>query len=273
MSNCETSFSLSDGWDYASGVDTSIPAAPAYREPLVETSRAAQQSGPYSTGRRRKRAYELVRQTLGETGTALASAVETRDHYTGSHQNRVARLACAIAQEMSLPEDLIEGVRMAAQIHDIGKLAVPSEVFNKTGQLRKPEWRLIRCHTRIGHRILKSIQFLRPVPSIVHQHHERLDGSGYPSGLRSGSILLEARILSVADVVEAMASHRPYRPALGIKAALQEIDRNRGKLYDPEAVDSCLRVFSRHQFSLLGSHASTNVDKARLGMARVMDIM
>jgi len=253
VSNSETFFSVSDSWDHSSGMSASIPAAPAYSEALVENSRTVVRTDRYSAVRTRKREYELVRQTLGETVTALASAVETRDRYTGGHQNRVARLACAISQEMSLPEDLIEGVRMAAQIHDIGKLAVPSEVLGKPGQLTEQEWELIRCHPRIGHGILKAIRFLRPVPTIVHQHHERLDGSGYPSGLRSGSILLEARILSVADVVEAMTSHRPYRPALGIKAALEEIHENRGKLYDREAVDSCLRVFSRHSFSHLVS--------------------
>ena len=253
VSDSETFFSVSDSWDNSIGVNTSIPAAPAYSEAVMEGSRAAQRSDRHSAVRKRKREYELVRQTLGGTVTALASAVATRDRYTGGHQKRVARLACAISQEMSLPEDLIEGVRMAAQIHDIGKLAVPSEVLGKPGQLTEQEWVLIRCHPRIGHGILKSIRFLRPVPTIVHQHHERLDGSGYPSGLRSGSILLEARILGVADVVEAMASHRPYRPALGIKAALEEIHENRGKLYDREAVDSCLQVFSRRSFPLLVS--------------------
>ena len=252
-SDNETFFSMSEGWDHSTGVNTSIPAAPAHREALVESSRAAQRRDSQCTVQTRKREYELVRQTLGETVTALASAVETRDQYTAGHQNRVARLACAISQEMSLPKDLIEGVKMAAQIHDIGKLAIPSEVLGKPGQLSEQEWALIQCHPGVGYSILKSIRFLWPVPTIVHQHHERLDGSGYPSGLRSGSILLEARILSVADVVEAMTSHRPYRPALGIKAALEEIHENRGKLYDREAVDSCLRVFSRHSFSLLVS--------------------
>ena len=142
---------------------------------------------------------------------------------------------------------------MAAQIHDIGKLAIPSDVLGKPGRLSDQEWELIKSHPSAGHSILKAIRFLWPVSTIVHQHHERLDGSGYPSGLRSGSILLEARILSVADVVEAMASHRPYRPALGIEAALEEIHKNRGKLYDREAVDSCLRLFTRRSFCLPAS--------------------
>jgi len=154
---------------------------------------------------------------------------------------------------MALPEDRVECVRMAAEIHDIGKLAIPREVLRNPEQLSEQERALIQRHPRAGFRILKAIRFLWPVSTIVHQHHERLDGSGYPCGLRSESILLEARILSVADVVEAMASHRPYRPALGIEAALEEIHENRGKLYDREAVDSCLRVFSGRSFSLLGS--------------------
>ena len=172
-----------------------------------------------------------------------------RDPYTGSHQRRVTQLACAIANEMALSEEQIEGLRMAGLIHDIGKISIPAEVLSKPGPLSDIEYGLIQAHPRIGHGILKDTDFPWPLADIVLQHHERLDGSGYPQGLLSEEIMLEARILAVADVVEATASHRPYRPARGIDQALEEISQNRGVLYDPEVVGACLKLFTEDGFT------------------------
>lgn len=183
---------------------------------------------------------------VDETVEALASAVETRDLYTASHQRRVASLACAIAREMGgIGADQMKGIRTAAILHDIGKLHVPFELLNNPGHLTDIEFALIKNHPQSGYDILKNIEFPWPVARIVQQHHEHLDGSGYPAGLKGDSILLEACIIGVADVVEAMSSHRPYRPAKGIKAALQEITKGRGSLYDPKAVDVCLALFGK----------------------------
>jgi PAS domain S-box-containing protein len=205
----------------------------------------------------RKKAEEELKQslvklqkTLEGTIHALASAVEMRDPYTAGHQRRVTQLACAIAQEMGLPEEQIEGIHMAGQIHDIGKINVPAEILSKPGTLNGLEFGLIKTHPLVGHDILNgSLEFPWPVAQIVLQHHERMDGSGYPQGLSGEEILLEARILAVADVVEAMASHRPYRSARGIDEALEEISRNRGILYDPEVVDACLKLFTEKGFA------------------------
>jgi len=189
---------------------------------------------------------------VDETVEALASAVETRDLYTASHQRRVAALAYAIAREMGgIGADQMKGIRTAAILHDIGKLRVPFELLNNPGHLTDIELELIKRHPQAGCDILKNIEFPWPVARTVQQHHERLDGSGYPAGLRGDSILLEARIIGVADVVESMSSHRPYRPGKGINAALQEITRARGSFYDPEAVDACLALF-RKGFVLSG---------------------
>jgi PAS domain S-box-containing protein/putative nucleotidyltransferase with HDIG domain len=177
------------------------------------------------------------------TVQALAQATETRDPYTAGHQNRVARLALAIAEELQLDEGDIDGIRMAGLVHDIGKIQVPAEILSKPGELTETEFNLIKAHTQIGYDILKTIEFPFPVAKTVLQHHERLDGSGYPSGLKGEQILLGARILAVSDVVEAMASYRPYRPALGLDKALEEILRYKGTLYDEQVVDACLNVF------------------------------
>jgi PAS domain S-box-containing protein/putative nucleotidyltransferase with HDIG domain len=193
--------------------------------------------------------FEKLQRTLKETVIALTSAVEIRDPYTAGHQRRVTRLACAIAEEIGLPEEQIEGLRVAGLIHDIGKINVPAEILSKPGRLTDIEFALIKMHPQIGHDILKKIEFPWPVAQIVLQHHERLDGSGYPAAMSDDDILLETRILSVADVVEAMASHRPYRSALGLDKALEEILRNRGYLYDPEVVDVCLRLFTERRFT------------------------
>ena len=174
---------------------------------------------------------------------AMALAVEMRDPYTSGHQQRVADLARAIAKKMGLSEEKIAGVLMAGIIHDLGKIAIPAEILSKPGVITKTEFELIKSHVRVGYDILKNIEFPWPIADIVLQHHERLDGSGYPTGLSGNQIILEARILSVADVTEAMASHRPYRPSLGINVALEEIEKNKGVLYDSDVVTTCLKVF------------------------------
>jgi PAS domain S-box-containing protein len=205
---------------------------------------------------RRKRAEADLRASRDRLQKALAGTIqsmgltiEMRDPYTAGHQRRVSKLSCAIALDMGLPPDQIEGIRMAGDIHDLGKIYVPAEILSKPGQLTEIEFSIIKTHSQVGYDILKSIEFPWPLATIIHQHHERLDGSGYPNRLKGPDILLEARIISVADVVEAMSSHRPYRPAHGIEKALEEIIRNRGRLYDPAVVDSCLRMFREKGFS------------------------
>ena len=175
---------------------------------------------------------------------------ETRDPYTAGHQRRVADLARAIALEMNLPLDMIDGIHMAAAIHDLGKISVPAEILSKPTKLLDIEFMLIKIHSQCGYDILKDIDFPWPVARTVLEHHERMNGSGYPNGLTGDKILMEARILSVADVVESMASHRPYRPALGIKAALNEISKNKGILYDPGPSEACLRLFHEKELSV-----------------------
>jgi PAS domain S-box-containing protein/putative nucleotidyltransferase with HDIG domain len=196
----------------------------------------------------RKQSFERLRRSLEETVNALASAVEMRDPYTAGHQHRVTSLACAIAEEMGLPKEKIEGIHMAGVIHDVGKIRVPAEILSWPGQLTEIDFNLIKTHPQVGYDILKRIELPHEVTKIMLQHHERLDGSGYPAGLKGDKILLEARILAVADVVEAMASHRPYRASLGIDKALEEISKNKGILYDPEVVDACLKLFNEKNF-------------------------
>ena len=169
--------------------------------------------------------------------------LDTRDPYTAGHQQRVARLSYAIAKEMGLSDEQAQGVYMAATLHDIGKITVPVEFLNKLGKLNDIEMRMIKAHVQAGYNALKTIEFHHPVAKIVLQHHERLDGSGYPQGLMGKDILQEAKILAVADVVEAMSSNRPYRPAIGVDKALAEISQHSGTLYDHEAVDACMRLF------------------------------
>lgn len=191
-----------------------------------------------------------LKKTLEGSIQAMALTVETRDPYTAGHQQRVANLADAIAQEMGLPDNNIEGIRMAGLIHDLGKISIPAEILSKPGRINKIEFDLIKTHPRAGYEILKAIEFPWPIAQTVHQHHERINGSGYPLGLVGEEILLGARILGVADVVEAMASHRPYRPALGIDKALEEISKNNGKLYDTDVAKACLDLFATKGFSL-----------------------
>jgi putative nucleotidyltransferase with HDIG domain len=195
-----------------------------------------------------KQSFENLRRVLEGTVHALAATAERRDPYTAGHQQRVSQLACAIAKEMGLQEEQIEGIRVAGILHDIGKIYVPSEIINKPGRLTEVEMALVRTHPLVGYDILKTIEFPWPLAQIVLQHHERVNGSGYSSGLSVEEILLEARILGVADVVEAMASHRPYRPALGLEKALEEISQNRGVLYDPEVADACLKLLAEKGF-------------------------
>jgi HD-GYP domain-containing protein (c-di-GMP phosphodiesterase class II) len=182
--------------------------------------------------------------------TAISSTVEMRDPYTAGHQRRVADLAAAIARQMGLEEERAHGIRLASTVHDLGKVHVPAEVLSKPGRLSELEFRFIQVHPQAGHDILKAIEFPWPIAQTVLQHHERLDGSGYPQGARGDAIILEARILAVADVVEAMASHRPYRPSLGLEAAFAEISDKRGVLFDPAVVDACLELFREQGYQL-----------------------
>jgi PAS domain S-box-containing protein len=199
---------------------------------------------------RRKQAEEELKQTLEHLRRAfssivqvMVSAVKIRDPYTAIHQLRSADLARSIAKEMGFNRDRIEVIRIVASIHDIGKLSIPSETLSKTTRLSELEFSLIKGHCRSGYEILKNVESPWPLAEIVYQHHERMDGSGYPRKLKGDDILMEARILAVCDVVEAMASHRPYRAALGINAALEEIEENKETLYDADVVDTCLRLF------------------------------
>ena len=196
-----------------------------------------------------RQSYAKLQRTLDGTIHAWVSAIEVRDLYTANHQRGVAQLACAIAREMGLPEEQIEGIRVAALIHDLGKLNVPLEVLSKPTELSELERGMIRAHPQVGYDVLKTVEFPWPVAQTVLQHHERLDGSGYPQGLSGEKIILEARILAVADVVKAMSSLRPHRPARGLDKALEEISENRGFLYDPEVVDACLKLFTEKGFA------------------------
>ncbi len=191
-----------------------------------------------------------LRKALGGTIEAMALTVETRDPYTAGHQRRVSNLARGIATEMGVSKDQIQGVRMAGVIHDIGKISVPGEILSKPGKISQNELGIIKEHPQVGYNILKTVDFPWPIAQIVLQHHERMNGSGYPNGISGENILLEARILAVADVVEAMASHRPYRAAIGINFALEEISKNRGSFYDSKVVDACLRLFNEKGYRL-----------------------
>lgn len=179
---------------------------------------------------------------------AISEVVEVRDPYTAGHQFRTATLASAISQVLGLPRETTERIYLAGLLHDIGKIYVPAEILTKPGKLDRVEFELVKRHTVVGHRILKNIPFSSNIHEIVLQHHERLDGSGYPQGLRDDEIMIEAKIIAVADVVEAMMTHRPYRPALGLDATLQEIQNHKGKLYDAGAVECCVELFKSQGF-------------------------
>ncbi len=196
----------------------------------------------------RRQSLDKLLMTMEAAIEAMAAVIEIRDPHTAGHQRRVAQLSAAIAEELGLSEDRIRGLHMACIVHDIGKVQVPAEILNKPARLTEPEFDLIKTHPSAGYEILKHLDFPWPVAQIVLQHHERMNGSGYPLGISDGDILLEARILGVADVVEAMVSHRPYRPPLGIDQALEEISRNSGILYDSRVVDACLKLFHAKGF-------------------------
>ena len=195
------------------------------------------------------RTLERLRKAMGATIQAMSLTIETRDPYTAGHQKRVSDLARAIATEMKLSVEDIDAIRMAASIHDLGKISIPAEILSKPGKISEYEFRLIQNHPQIGFEILRTIEFPWPIAEIVLQHHERMNGSGYPNGLRGEDISPIARILAVADVVEAMVSHRPYRSALTLGEAIHEITKNRGSLYDPDAVDACKRLFIEGRFA------------------------
>jgi PAS domain S-box-containing protein len=190
-----------------------------------------------------------LRRGLAGTIQAMAMIVETRDPYTAGHQRRTTDLARAIAQELGLADEMVDGIRMAGVIHDLGKISVPAEILSKPGSINDLEYNLIKVHAEAGYDILKGIDFPWPIAQIVMQHHERLDGSGYPRGLCGDEIILEARVMAVADVVEAMASHRPYRPAHSVEEALEEIISKKGTCFDPDVVDACVRLFKEKGFS------------------------
>lgn len=190
-----------------------------------------------------------LRSSLEDTIRAIANTIETRDPYTSGHQRRVGDLAVAIAVEMRLPQSTIHGIELAASIHDLGKVSIPSEILCKPTRLTDIEYTLLKSHVKCGYDILKDIRFPWPIATMVLQHHERVDGSGYPQGLKGDEILLESKILMVADVVEAMVSHRPYRAGLGLDRALQEIEAGRGTTYDASVANACLRVFRNNGFT------------------------
>jgi putative nucleotidyltransferase with HDIG domain len=174
-------------------------------------------------------------------------AIEKRDSYTAGHQTRVSELAVLIANKLGWDKNRIEGLKLGALVHDIGKIAVPIEILSKPGQLLPIEFSLIQIHAQVGFDILKDIEFPWPIAQMIHQHHERIDGSGYPLGLKGDEMIEEAKILAIADVVEAVASHRPYRPALGIDAAIKEIKNGQGTLYDSYIVDICIEVLGENR--------------------------
>jgi PAS domain S-box-containing protein len=195
-----------------------------------------------------KQTYQKLKKTMDATIDTISRILEAKDPYTAGHQHRVCQLAIPLAQELNLAEDKIEGIKIASLIHDIGKIGLPTEILSKPTRLTDIEFSLIKGHSQIGYDILKSIDFSYPIARIVLQHHERLNGSGYPRGLKGNEIIMEAKIIGVADVVEAMSSHRPYRPALGIDKALEEISKNKGILYDPEVADACIKLFKEKGF-------------------------
>jgi PAS domain S-box-containing protein/putative nucleotidyltransferase with HDIG domain len=217
----------------------------------------------------RKQAMERLLGAMENVIQAMTIVVEMRDPHTAGHQQRATQLACAIANEIGLSKEQIYGLRLAGLIHDIGKVRVPAEILMNPDGLSEPEFMMIRAHPRLGYEVLRTIDFAWPVAQIVLQHHERMNGSGYPSGLSGEDIIMEARILGVADVVDAMASHRPYRPALGINKALAEISQNKGVLYDATVADACLTLFRDKKFKF-EPHAQvgTSLDKIYHGALR-----
>lgn len=206
-------------------------------------------SGRKRTEEELRESWTRLQKALAGTVEAMALTIEMRDPYTAGHQRRVGRLSCAIAQDLGLPQSQIEGLRVAGEIHDVGKIYVPAEILSKPGRLNELETSIIWTHAQVGFDILRNIDFPWPIAQIIFQHHERLDGTGYPAGLKDGRIMLEARILAVADVIEAISSHRPYRPSFGLDRALEEVRDHAGQLYDSDVVDACLRLFEERRFA------------------------
>jgi putative two-component system response regulator len=195
--------------------------------------------------------YKKIESTLDSAIMTISSICEVRDPYTAGHQVKVAQLACAIAEEMGLSDDTIKNLKTAAILHDIGKINIPASILAKPGKLNDIEFAMIKSHSQTGYDIIKTMDMPSSIATMILQHHERIDGSGFPNGLKDSDILLESKILVVSDVAEAMTSHRPYRPALGTDAALEEISKNRGILYDPGVSDSCLKIFYKKGFKFL----------------------
>jgi putative nucleotidyltransferase with HDIG domain len=193
---------------------------------------------------------ERLRRAMEGTLQSIVLTIEKRDPYTTGHQRRVARLAAAIAREAGLTDGQADCIRMAAGIHDVGKMHVPAEIIGKPGRVTDVEFELIKIHPQAGHEILRNVEFPWPVADIVLQHHERMDGSGYPAGKTGGDILVEARVLAVADVVEAMTAHRPYRAALSVEEAIDEIVLNRGTLFDSRVVDACVQLINGKKYKI-----------------------
>jgi len=195
-----------------------------------------------------KQTCKKLQKFIEDTANIIMKVVETRDPYSTGHQQRVSKLATAIAREMKLPQDKTEGIRIAALVHDIGKVNLPTEIVSKPGKLVEVEFNLLKNHPRVGYDILKEVDFPWPIAEIVFQHQEKIDGSGYPKGLKADEICIEAKILGVANVVEAMSSYKSYRPALSIDEALAEIVENKNILFDSEVVDICLKLFKEKGF-------------------------
>ena len=197
-----------------------------------------------------RRSLTMLQKATEDIIKAMSFTSEIRDPYTAGHQKKVCELAITIGKELNITEEQLQGVKFAAMIHDIGKISVPADILSKPGKIGINEFEVVKGHSQTGYELLNKINFPWPISDIVHQHHERLDGSGYPNGLKENDILLEAKIIAVADTVEAMTAHRPYRPALGIDKAIDEINTNRGKYFDPNVVDACIKIFNNgFQFS------------------------
>jgi len=204
---------------------------------------------PKADGRALQDNDQKWRRIIEETVHALFMAIEKRDPYTAGHERRVANLSQAIGVELGLNAEQTEGMRVTGYLHDFGKIVVPSEILSKPAKLNEYEYQLMQTHPQVGYDILKGLEFPWPVARTILQHHERLDGSGYPNGLTKDEIALESKIVAVADVVEAMSSHRPYRPALGVDQALKEIDEKSGVLFDPDVGRACQKVFRENKFA------------------------
>ncbi len=230
-----------------------INISSALRRRKLEIQNRSRQEDLENQVKERTEALQLtmdnLRKNMDATIQVIGAAVEIRDPYTAGHQRRVAMLACEIATEMGLSASEIKGIAMGGVIHDIGKIAVPAEILSKPGRINEFEFGLIKMHPQVGYDLVKTIDFPWPIAQMVYQHHEREDGSGYPLKLDAEEILIEAKVLAVADVVEAMSSHRPYRPALGMDAAMGEILKNRGRFYDPAVVNACKTVVQDKNFN------------------------